>query len=155
VHEHTNGSLPTRNDTLARAGAPGVPDLLDALVKGSIGPLSRLRETIDLTLDDVASWIAQPRNRKRIAQIVTLLDAQTQLMVCQHRLFALAKLTEVIDIASPEVARRACRDLLKLRLIDPAREEIGPDERTGTGCPPLLRELLRKERERLGGRRDS
>jgi hypothetical protein len=103
------------------------PDPLQTLVNGALGPLSRLRDTIDLTLDQVSEWIAHPDNRRQISNLVTLLDAQTQLIICQHRLIAAARLADVASSqASPETVRRACSDLLKLRLIDPYKEDKRP-----------------------------
>jgi hypothetical protein len=99
-------------------------DLLDKLVASALGPLNRVQETVNFTLDEVTAWIARPVNRKRIARLITLLDAQTQLLVCQHRLLAVARLVEVAHKAeSPETARRACANLLRIRLIDPYRED--------------------------------
>lgn len=107
---------------------------LERLVEGSLGPLSRLRDSIDLTLDEVSEWIAQPENRRQISNLVTLLDAQTQLIVCQHRLIAVARLADVAaSAASPETIRRACADLLKLRLIDPYKEDKRPEK-----LPPMV-----------------
>ncbi|MCI0675220.1 MAG: hypothetical protein L0Y42_05515, partial [Phycisphaerales bacterium] len=57
-----------------------------------------------------------------------LLDAQTQLMICQHRLIAVAKLADVaMNAPSHETVRRAASDLLKIRLIDPYREDKRPE----------------------------
>lgn len=103
--------------------------LLGEMINGSLGPLTRLADTIDLTLDQVSDWIMRPANRQQISNLVTLLDAQTQLMICQHRLLAVARLGEVATTAtSPETVRRACADLLKIRLIDPYKEDKRPEK---------------------------
>jgi len=106
---------------------PADETLLDQLVAGALGPLSRLRDSIDLTLDQVSEWIVEPDNRQRISNLVTLLDAQTQLIICQQRLLAVARLVEVATSApGHETVRRACSDLLKIRLVDPYREDKRP-----------------------------
>ncbi len=103
-------------------------ELLNHLISGSLGPLSRLRDTIDLTLQQVADWIAHPANRGQISNLVSILDAQTQLIICQHRLVAAARLADVAaNATSPETVRRACSDLLKIRLFDPYREDKRPE----------------------------
>ena len=123
--------LPDR-ESAARVGAsaalaPCDETLLDQLVAGALGPLSRLRDSIDLTLEQVSEWIVQPDNRQRISNLVTLLDAQTQLIICQQRLLAVARLVEVARSAPAyETVRRACADLLKIRLVDPYREDKRP-----------------------------
>ncbi len=91
--------------------------------------MSRLQDTIDLTLDEVSDWIMQPHNRQQICNLVTILDAQTQLIICQQRLLAAARLAEVAASAtSPETVRRACSDLLKIRLINPYLEDKRPEK---------------------------
>ena len=105
------------------------PSDMDQLVSGALGPLSRLQDTIDLTLDQVSDWIMQPHNRQQICNLVTILDAQTQLIICQQRLLAAARLVEVAASAEwPETVRRACADLLKIRLIDPYLEDKRPQK---------------------------
>src|SRR5688572_9120844 len=102
--------------------------LLEKIVAGSLGPLTRLQDTINLTLVQISDWIAQPHNRQQLSNLVTLLDAQTQLMICQHRLIAVAKLADVaMNAPSHETVRRACSDLLKIRLIEPYRENKRPE----------------------------
>ena len=93
--------------------------LLEQLLAGSIGPISKLQESLNLTLDQITRWIADPDTLKQIGSLTTLYDAQTQLTVCQHRLFAAARLVEVAATATaPETIRRACVDLLKLKVFD-------------------------------------
>ncbi len=102
-------------------------NLIDQIISGSLGPLSKLRDTIDLTLDQVSDWIIDPNNRDQISNLITLLDAQTQLIICQQRLLAVARLVEVATEApGHETVRRACADLLRIRLIDPYREDKRP-----------------------------
>ena len=128
-----------------------VPDssVMDQLVSGTLGPLSRLQDTIDLTLDEVSDWIMQPYNRQQISNLVTVLDAQTQLIICQQRLLAAARLAEVASTAtSPETVRRACADLLKIRLIDPYLEDKRPVKMPP---PPVYSEAaILASLERLG-----
>lgn len=123
--------------------------LLDQLVAGALGPLSRLRDTVDLTLDQVSEWIVQPANRQRIANLVTLLDAQTQLIICQQRLVAVARLVEVARGAPGyETVRRACADLLKIRLVDPYREDKRPVRMPPP--PPINEEVILQALEQFG-----
>lgn len=138
-NSHTPEPLPS---TPSRA-------LMDQLVSGALGPLSHLRDSIDLTLDQVSDWITQPRNRHQIANLVTLLDAQTQLIICQHRLIAVSRLAEVATSSiSPETVRRACSDLLRIRLIDPYREDRRPEKMPP---PPVYsEEEILATLERLG-----
>lgn len=101
--------------------------VLEELIRGQLGPLARLSASIDCTLDHVAEWIAKAANRKKIANLVTLLDAQAQLLLCQHRTIAVARLAHVAATAqSPETVRRACFNLLRVRLIDPYKEDKRP-----------------------------
>ncbi len=125
------------------------PSVMDQLVSGALGPLSRLQDTIDLTLDEVSDWIMQPYNRQQICNLVTILDAQTQLIICQQRLLAAARLAEVAATAtSPETVRRACADLLKIRLIDPYLEDKRPQKMPP---PPVYSESeILASLERLG-----
>lgn len=125
------------------------PSLIDQLVAGAVGPLARLRDTIDLTLDEVSDWINQPYNRQQISNLVTVLDAQTQLIICQHRLVAAARLVGVAATATaPETVRRACADLLKIRLIDPYLEDKRPQKMPP---PPVYSESeILASLERLG-----
>ena len=125
------------------------PSVMDQLVSGALGPLSRLRDTMDLTLDEVSDWIMQPYNRQQICNLVTILDAQTQLIICQQRLLAAARLAEVAASAtSPETVRRACADLLKIRLIDPYLEDKRPEKMPP---PPVYSESeILASLERLG-----
>lgn len=124
-------------------------NFLEKLINGTLGPLSRLQETIDLTLDQVSQWIAHPENRRQISNLVTLLDAQTQLIICQHRLIAAVRLTEVAKSdASPEVVRRACADLLKMRLIDPYKEDKRPEKMPP--ARPMSEEKILALWERMG-----
>ena len=119
---------PTETNSSELSATPG-PSVMDQLVSGALGPLHRLRDTIDLTLDEVSDWINQPYNRQQISNLVTVLDAQTQLIICQHRLVAAARLVEVAATATaPETVRRACADLLKIRLIDPYLEDKRPQK---------------------------
>lgn len=95
------------------------------LINGRVGSLEQLSSTVDLTLENLADWMGTPQragavNRRRISNLVDLLDAQTQLIVSQHRLSAVIKLIEVMQNAEAnETARRACNDLLRLKLVRP------------------------------------
>lgn len=108
---------------------PGQEDaVLNRLISASLGPLTRVQKTIDMSLEQIADWIAEPYNRRQIANLVTLLDAQSQLLICQHRVIAVARLADVASKAtSPETVRRACIDLLKIRLINPYLEDKRPE----------------------------
>ena len=139
---------PTETNSSELSATPG-PSVMDQLVSGALGPLHRLRDTIDLTLDEVSDWIMQPHNRQQICNLVTILDAQTQLIICQQRLLAAARLAEVAASAeSPETVRRACADLLKIRLIDPYLEDKRPQKMPP---PPVYSESeILASLERLG-----
>jgi hypothetical protein len=91
----------------------------------------------------------QPYNRQQICNLVTVLDAQTQLIICQQRLLAAARLAEVAASAtSPETVRRACADLLRIRLIDPYLEDKRPQKMPP---PPVYSESeILASLERLG-----
>ena len=131
----------------------GEPDLLSEIVSTSLGPLSRLSETVDLTLKQVSEWIAKPENRRDIFNLIGLLNAQTELLMAQHRVSAAARLVGLMhnEDAGPETVRRACKDLLKVRLVERAR---GPGQglRGGDDLEPLplpapkrsLRDVMRE-----------
>lgn len=99
--------------------------LIAQMLEGSIGPITRLSEALDMTLEGVARWMGRYENRRNVTNLVRLLDAQTQLLASQHRLYAVARLAEVTrnEKASPETVRRACVDMLKIQLIDPYVED--------------------------------
>jgi len=119
----------------------GEADLLGELAASSLGPLARLRETIDLTLEQVSEWIARPESRRHIFNLVGLLDAQAQLLVSQQRLTAAAQLARLAasDDTPPETLRRACKDLLNIRIIERARPSRS---RGGNDLEPLPRPRL-------------
>lgn len=122
---------PASEEALARPKARRKSEgLLDELIQTSIGSLADLRDSIDLSLDEIANWIRKSENRYRVASLVELLDAQTQLLICQHRVLAVARLVEVAQSAdSPETIRRACADLLRIRLVNPYLEDKRPAAR--------------------------
>jgi hypothetical protein len=134
--------------------------LLAEMIAGSLGPLSRISESIDLTLDQVSQWIAQPDNRRRIVNLVTLLDAQSQLLVCQYRVLAITRLVELAgqqSTAGPETVRRACADLLRLRLINPYQEDKRPPHARippPAAEPPIDEERILAALEELGRESD-
>jgi hypothetical protein len=116
--------------TAATARAAEV-DLLKEIVGTSLGPLSKLTDTLNLTLDQVSAWIAEPENRRDIFNLLGLLDVQTQMLICQQRLAAAMRLAQIMrdDEAGPETVRRACKDMLNMRLI----ERSHPRSRAGNG----------------------
>jgi hypothetical protein len=120
--------------------------LLEHLVQGTLGPLSRLTEAIDLTLDQIIEWMAKPQNQQRIGHLATLLNAQAQLLACQCRIAAIAKLAEITQTSDkPETARRACMDLLKVCVFQsPEVDESQMAE------PALSEEELYRVLDRLG-----
>lgn len=123
--------------------SPQSEDLLRQLATASLAPLADLQQNINFTLEQLVEWMASRRNRRAIANLVNVYDAQSQLMVCQQRVLAIARLVQIAcDVdARPEVVRRACADLLKIRLIDPYKEDERAHDR---GAAPL-RELTFKE----------
>jgi hypothetical protein len=137
----TGSPAPGSHGSLAQANTD---QLLQQLVSCSIGSLTNLQRAIDVSLDQISEWIARPRNRRKISNLVTLLDAQTQLLICQHRVGAVARLAEVAGKdAKPEVVRRACADLLKIRLIDPYQEDRRPEKMPPQ--EPKTREQIQEE----------
>src|SRR5687768_11212368 len=46
--------------------------LLQQLVNGALGPLSRITDAVNLTLEEVSDWIADAQNRNTITNLVTL-----------------------------------------------------------------------------------
>jgi hypothetical protein len=119
-------------------------DLLKEIVGTSLGPLAHLGDTINLTLDQVSEWIARPENRRHIFNLLGLLDAQTQLLISQQRVMAAAQLARLAadDTAGPETVRRACKDLLSLRLVErsrpPARTARGGDDLAPLPVPKAM-----------------
>ena len=148
--EHTDDS--TTAGTSHNANKHAQP-LIEQLVSGSLGPLARLQESIDMSLGEVSEWIGQAHNRHEISNLVTLLDAQTQLLICQQRLLAVARLTEVArQASSPETVRRACADLLKIRLIDPYEEDKRPEKMPPE--PPIDEQAVLEALEHCGHEMD-
>jgi hypothetical protein len=98
-------------------------DLLAKMAAASLGPLARLTEKVDLTLDQIGEWVAKPENRRNIFNLVALLDAQAQLLISQQRVVAAAHLAHIAadQNAPPETVRRACKDLLTLKVIERAK----------------------------------
>jgi hypothetical protein len=110
------------------------PTLLEQLVSGRFSPLANLPETLGMTLEQVADWIDDPTNRRRVMNLVMILDAQMQLVACQHRLGSVSRLADVgATAASAETVRRACADLLKVRLIDPWKQTKGEPKGPAAG----------------------
>jgi hypothetical protein len=128
----------------AVSASASTDQLLQMMVNCSIGSLTNLQRAIDISLEGISEWIATPKNRRQIANLVTLLDAQAQLLVCQHRVGAIVRLAEVASRdAKPEVVRRACADLLKIRLIDPYQEDRRPEKMPPQ--EPKTREQIQEE----------
>ena len=125
--------------------------MMEQVLAGTLGPLTRLTSAVDLTLDQISRWIADPENRKQINRMVTLLDAQSQLLACQYRVLAVSRLVQVIsDAANHETVRRACADLMKVRLIDPYREDKRPMEAAAITAPLPTEETMLALLEQMG-----
>ncbi len=102
-------------------GLDGVTEeLLTRLVTTSVGSLPELCSSLNLTLDELSEWIAKPVNRRRVFNLLALADAQTQMLLSQHRVMAAAQMARLAtDEKSPrETARRACKDLLQMRVAE-------------------------------------
>jgi len=148
---------PTSIDSSRVATPPPSPtalsdELLRRMLSGTLGPLENLSEAIGTTLDEVSGWMANHKNRRKVTNLITLLDVQSQLLAGQHRVYAIAKLVQLIhDDAPPETARRACADLLKLRLIDPYKEEQRPAPVEKAPWQIKIEEQMQRDMMRLCG----
>ena len=126
IGAHHNGSVSTSGILTGRPIANDCEqpaDLLTKMAAASLGPLARLTEKVDLTLDQIGEWVAKPENRRNIFNLVALLDAQAQLLISQQRVVAAAHLAHIAadQNAPPETVRRACKDLLTLKVIERAK----------------------------------
>lgn len=111
-----------------------------ALIQDILGAqhdLVALAEEHRLNPDDLAAWVSDVSNQRVLSGLCKLADLQTQILLSRYRLLAatrLIKLATEEDQAEgkPDVARRACVDLLRLDL---KRAEVDPaavaDERLG------------------------
>lgn len=94
-------------------------DLIADIVSALHGPIE-LSQTHDLSLEDLALWVADPKNQRTLSGICVLSDLQAQVLLSRYRLHAAGRLIKLATEDSPEVsrdvARRACVDLLKMDL---------------------------------------
>ena len=131
-------------------------DLLRQIVTTSLGPLSRLSATMDVTLDQVSEWIARPESRRQVFNLLGLLNAQTEMLIAQQRVMAAVRLSEIANDrnASPETVRRACKDLLCMRLIERSRpkgKSGGDDlEPLPLPRPPMSHNEILRTLEQMG-----
>jgi hypothetical protein len=100
---------------------------LEKIVSGELGPFSRIRESTGMSLEEFADWMADPVNRRRIGDLISAQNAATEALLAEHRRAAAARLLEMglgdADSAPPETRRRACCDVLKIRVFDPYKDD--------------------------------
>lgn len=145
-----SAEFPSDSESESESEPAAFKGMLTHLVGGEIGSLNEFARQRSLTLEQLADWMAEPARREHAANLITLGDFQAQLLVCQHRAHIAARLVEVAGSAtSPETVRRACADLLKVRLIDPYKENrLKPSLRPRK--PRLTERILMQALERLG-----
>ena len=120
-----------------RRRASLIADLVEAK-----GDLMALAQSHHLSPDDLAQWVGQPENATCLTGLCVLADLQTQVLLSRYRLVAASKLIELAtreDEGKPDVARRACVDLLKLDL---KRADIPSPPEATEALPPALGTLL-------------
>src|SRR5690606_8465055 len=100
--------------------------LIADLIAGKWG-LEELAERHDITLEELARFVASGMTLRRLAALRQLADAQTQLMLSKHRQFAVAKLYELAQ-GDGETARKACVDLMKLDVKNAPTATVRPPE---------------------------
>jgi len=106
-----------------------------------------LAEAHSLSPAELAEWIAEPANQHCLSGLCVLADMQTQLMLSRYRLVAVTKLIQQAtqqEEVSPEQARKACADLLKLDLKRAGSLEIADAEASASEAlsPEQLRQML-------------
>lgn len=88
---------------------------------------------------DLANFALQPANHRRLMALCVLADVQTQLVLSRYRAMAAARLIAIATEkeSDPDLARKACVDLLRL---DMKRADPPGDE--GDDTSTLMRESL-------------
>ena len=95
---------------------PDQQALLDDLFNGC-HDLGALAHRHGMALEDLAKWANQPGNLKTLTSLADLADMQTQVLISRARISAVARLIELSNQDdSPELARKASVDLLKIDL---------------------------------------
>ncbi len=106
------------------------------------GDLMSLGEKHALEPDEMAAWVSDPDNQRTLSGLCVLADLQTQILLSRYRLLAASRLiklaTEDDPEHSPDVARRACVDLLKLELKRADLEGLGLSQPVGDGSASLV-----------------
>ncbi len=89
---------------------------------------------------DLAHFALKPVNHRRLIGLCVLADVQTQLVLSRYRAMAATRLIQIAtnEQSDPDLARKACVDLLRL---DMKRAEA-PQAEDDEAEPTSLRELL-------------
>jgi len=93
--------------------------------------LASLAQAHRLKPDELAAWVDDPQNQRVLNGLCKLADVQTQVLLSRYRMLAATRLIKLATDADltegkPDVARRACVDLLRLDL---KRAEVeSPDD---------------------------
>ncbi len=103
--------------------------------------ISSQRDVIELAAahelkpEDLALWISEPDNHRKLAGLCVLADLQTQLLLSRYRSLAASRLFRLAtEEGEGDVARRACMDLLRADLKRAGIE--APDvEASGESAP--------------------
>ena len=114
--------------------------------------LGELADRHRLKPEELARWIDEPINRRCLSSLCLLADLQTQLLLSRYRLLAASRLIRLAtdeETEKPDVARRACFDLLRLDLRPRGADlyavpnpEDESDDEDGEARPFTLREAL-------------
>jgi len=101
--------------------------------------------------DDLAAWAEETANRQTLQGLCRLADLQAQVLLGRCKLIAAGRLLELAtatdESANPEIARKACVDLLKLgeKPDEPQSNSHDQDKRSSQSRPAdvaSLRTLL-------------
>jgi len=137
-------------------------NLMEELVNGKHDAFS-LARVHKLRADALIEWIANPDTQRRLRAYCLLADTQAQVMISRHRPHAANRLVRLATsdektpegqpAIDPDLARRACVDLLKVDISSPSApsasslEAGAPDTTTARG----FREALFGESKKVDG----
>ena len=129
--------------TTPRIARKRIERLLRALYDAS-AELTELAESERLTLSQLAEWSNDDLTIAALDGLCRLNDARAQLLVSRYRTLAAARLFELAkDDAGGEVARKACVDLLGVRLTGDLNGDDGAGTKEQDDSAPPSTESLR------------
>lgn len=116
-------------------------DLLREMWEGRVDPASLDKR---MSLDELVAWLGDPRVRARIAAMCEIGELQARLVTSRYRCTVATRLMSLAtdDAMTPETARRAAVDVLKLQLMDRASTPLAVPRQSAAAA---LREVMQDQ----------